>query len=647
MQASRNSCDWWLSYWVTHAVDQSNSTSNSTSDQSAFSIYLRLNKLPDASLPLADLNKSERSDWLTGGAYTDEIILMDFYYRSTASVNVLMNDLNNDNNNNSNNNNNFDENNNNIKFYMTVYAILAATSAIATIFRALLFAYGGIEAARVMHNQLIDSVFKASIMFFDTTPMGRLINRFSSDVFSIDDSLPFIFNIFLAQLFGIFGSIAICCYGLPFSAILILALSVVYYFIQRYYRHTSRELKRVTCVTQSPVYARFSETLIGLAVIRAHRQAKRFHLEFIRCLDLNQRAQFASRTIAQWLNIRFQMIGVALIAGVSILAVLQNQFGSVDPALVGLAISYVLSITNLLGGLILSFTETEKMMISVERLDEYIKDIPMEEEAGLNYANEIPPDWPTVGVVKFTDVTVKYRPHLPPAIKNVSFETRPGERIGVIGRTGSGKSSLFLALMRLVPLNSGAIFVDGVDCSALDLRKFRSKIAVIPQEPFLFGGTIRENLDLDSLQSDETIERSLAKCNMADVVARLGGLGFIVEERGQQFSVGQRQLLCLARTLLADTQILCIDEATANVDIATDNLIQRTIKEQFHGKTVLTIAHRLSTIMDSDRILVMCGGQLVEFDDPTYLLNDPNSMFSKLVKANSGSSAPDNDIVQL
>ncbi|GIY85871.1 multidrug resistance-associated protein 7 [Caerostris extrusa] len=445
------------------------------------------------------------------------------------------------------------------------------------------------------------------------------MNRFSSDVYCIDDAFPFILNIFLAQIFALAGCIIITCYALPLILIPVLILAVVYYKVQQYYRCTSRELKRLSSISLSPIYAHFSETLNGHSIIRAMSAVIRFQKENMERINSNLRACLATSAATQWLNIRLQFIGVAIVTAVAVIALLQKEYSHVDPGLVGLALSYVLSITALLNGTITSFTETEKEIVSVERVMQYI-------EASF-FA------WPTHGVISFINVSLQYRESCPYSLRNVSFETRPGEKIGVVGRTGSGKSSLIQVLFRMVDKFEGSVLIDGVNISNLSREKLRSNLSVIPQHPFLFSGTIRENLDPHFLKSDAQIWKALRECHMEEKVHGLGGLDMEVEEQGQNFSIGEKQLLCLARAFLRRSKILCMDEATASIDYQTDSLIRHTVRMAFRRSTILVIAHRIETILDCDRVIVMKEGQIIEIDKPSTLLSDQKSEFHRLVYA--------------
>uniref|UniRef100_A0A8B9GG68 ATP-binding cassette sub-family C member 10 n=1 Tax=Amazona collaria TaxID=241587 RepID=A0A8B9GG68_9PSIT len=579
MQASRNVSDWWLSHWIS-GISQTENTSV---------------MVCSASLPSPELLL-----FSTVALYAP---------RFSCPVSPSNGSL-------------------DVNFYLIVYGSIAGANSLFTILRAFLFAYGTIHAATVIHNRLLQRALKATVTFFDTTPTGRILNRFSSDLYSVDDSLPFILNIFLANMYGLLGMLVIITYGLPWIGLILIPLAALYFSIQRYYRRTSRELKRLYSITLSPIYTHFSETLSGLSTIRAMRATQRFELENQLRLEQNQHCLFASNTAMQWLDIRLQMIGVAVVTAIAGIAIIQHQKQLGNPGLVGLALSYALSVTNLLSGLISSFTLTETMMVSVERTEEYSTDIPMEPQDKLV---QVATDWPSQGLVEFQQVVLAYRADLPNALDGVSFIIYPGEKVGIVGRTGSGKSTLFLALFRMLELKSGQILLDGVN-SKLVVAQL-SRLAVIPQDPFLFSGSIRENLDPQGKRTDAELHEVLEQCHLWDTVIQMGGLDSELGERGKSLSVGQRQLVCLARALLTQAKVLCIDEATASVDQKTDQLLQQTIRQRFAGKTVLTIAHRLNTILDSDRVLVMQAGKVAELDSPTCLSQKDGSLFQRLLQS--------------
>uniref|UniRef100_A0A8C4Z699 ATP-binding cassette, sub-family C (CFTR/MRP), member 10 n=1 Tax=Gadus morhua TaxID=8049 RepID=A0A8C4Z699_GADMO len=583
MQASKNVSDWWLSHWISELRNNGSAWSNGSYTEAYTSPHLLLFSPGGLTAPLCS---------------------------PTASP--------------------FSNISSDVKFYLTVYASIASANTLFTAARAFLFAYGAIRAATVVHDRLLGRVLQATMGFFDATPTGRVLNRFSSDVSGVDDGLPFVLNILLANVFSLAGTLAVMAWSLPWVLAALLPLALLYHRTQRFYRHSSRELKRLSSVTLSPLYSHFSETLSGLATIRASHASARFEEESKRRLDNNQRCLFLSNAAMQWLDIRLQLVGVALVTGISTIAVLQHRYGSVDPGLVGLSLSYSLSITGLLSGLIFSFTQTEMQMVSVERTEEYSTCLPTEPQ---DHNPQVPASWPERGQLEFNGAVLCYREGLTNALDGVTLRVHPGEKVGVVGRTGSGKSSLFLAVFRLVELNQGAILLD--DCPRLGLTLCllagRSRLAIIPQDPFLFSGSVRENLDPCGRHPDQRLLAAVQDCHLEQLVSRMGGLDAEVGDRGSRLSLGQRQLLCLARALLTEANVLCIDEATASVDQQTDRLLQETIRDKFRDKTVLTIAHRINTIMDSDRVLVMHAGKVVEFDAPAALLQNDQSLFSRLV----------------
>ncbi|XP_073894074.1 ATP-binding cassette sub-family C member 10 isoform X18 [Macaca fascicularis] len=584
--ATRNAADWWLSHWISQlkAENSSQEVQASTSPASTglFSPQLLL--------------------FSPGNLYTPVFPLPKAAPNGSSDIH----------------------------FYLTVYATIAGVNSLCTLLRAVLFAAGTLEAAATLHRRLLHRVLMAPVTFFNATPTGRILNRFSSDVACVDDSLPFILNILLANAAGLLGLLAVLGSGLPWLLLLLPPLSIIYYHVQRHYRASSRELRRLGSLTLSPLYTHLADTLAGLSVLRATGATYRFEEENQRLLELNQRCQFATSATMQWLDIRLQLMGAAVVSAIAGIALVQHQQGLANPGLVGLSLSYALSLTGLLSGLVSSFTQTEAMLVSVERLEEYSCDLPQEPQG---QPLQLGTGWLTQGGVEFQDVVLAYRPGLPNALDGVTFCVQPGEKLGIVGRTGSGKSSLLLVLFRLLEPSSGRVLLDGVDISQLELAQLRSQLAIIPQEPFLFSGTVRENLDPRGLHKDRALWQALEQCHLSEVITSMGGLDGELGEGGRSLSLGQRQLLCLARALLTDAKILCIDEATASVDQKTDQLLQQTICKRFANKTVLTIAHRLNTILNSDRVLVLQAGRVVELDSPATLRNQPHSLFQQLLQS--------------
>ncbi|XP_072588595.1 ATP-binding cassette sub-family C member 10 isoform X5 [Vulpes vulpes] len=592
MQGTRNAADWWLSHWISQLKANKNNSQ----------------EMPAPTNPgSTGLLSAQLLLFSSGNLYTSV-----FPLPKTAS-----------------------NGSSDIRFYLTVYATIAGVNSFCTFLRAVLFAAGTLQAAATLHRRLLCRVLMAPVTFFDSTPAGQVLNRFSSDVACADDSLPFTLNILLANAAGLLGLLAVLGSGLPWLLLLLPALSVLYYRVQRHYRASSRELRRLSSLTLSPLYTHLADTLAGLPVLRAAGATSRFEEENQRLLELNQRCQFAASATMQWLDIRLQLMGATVVSAIAGIALVQHQQGLTNPGLVGLSLSYALSLTGLLSGLVSSFTQTETMLVSVERLEEYSCDLPQEPQGQLP---RLGIGWLTQGSVEFQDVVLVYRPGLPNALDGVTFRVQPGEKLGIVGRTGSGKSSLLLVLFRLLEPSSGRVLLDGVDTSQLELAELRSQLAIIPQEPFLFSGTVRENLDPQGLHEDRALWQALEQCHLSEVIVSLGGLDGELGEGGRSLSLGQRQLLCLARALLTDAKILCIDEATASVDQKTDQLLQQTICKRFANKTVLTIAHRLNTILNSDRILVLQAGRVVELDSPAALRSQPHSLFQQLLQSSQQGS---------
>ncbi|XP_069930768.1 ATP-binding cassette sub-family C member 10 isoform X2 [Oryctolagus cuniculus] len=618
MQATRNAADWWLSHWISQLKAAKNSSQEvpapaSLSSTGPFSPQLLLFTPGSLNTPVFPLPKAAPNG------------------------------------------------SSDVHFYLIVYATIAGLNSFCTLLRAVLFAAGTLQAAAALHHRLLHRVLMAPVTFFDCTPTGRVLNRFSSDVACVDDSLPFILNILLANAAGLLGLLAVLGSGLPWLLLLLPPLSVVYYRVQRHYRASSRELRRLGSLTLSPLYTHLADTLAGLPVLRAAGATDRFEEENQRLLELNQRCQFAASATMQWLDIRLQLMGAAVVSAIAGIALVQHQQGLANPGLVGLSLSYALSLTGLLSGLVSSFTQTEAMLVSVERLEEYCCDLPQEPQGQPLQGFS----WLAQGSVEFQDVVLVYRPGLPHALDGVTFCVQPGEKLGIVGRTGSGKSSLLLVLFRLLEPSSGRVLLDGVDTRQLQLAELRSQLAIIPQEPFLFSGTVRENLDPRGLHEDEALWQALEQCHLREVIGSMGecwalgagreqgrpgsavklpwlagGLDGELGEGGRSLSLGQRQLLCLARALLTEAKILCIDEATASVDQKTEQLLQQTIRKRFANKTVLTIAHRLSTILNSDRVLVLQAGRVVELDSPSALRSQPHSLFQQLLQSSQQAAHP-------
>jgi len=499
-----------------------------------------------------------------------------------------------------------------------------------------LVAVGVIRAARKMHDGMLVCVMRAPTRFFDTTPMGRILNRFTTDQYTLDNDLRQTVSMVLMCVIRVLQVSLFIIYVTPAFIPIVFPLGYVYFKVQEFYRSSSRELKRLESVAKSPIFSHFSETLNGLSTIRAFNAQHEFFDNSRRLNDTFSRSYFNNNASNRWLAIRLEFIGNVAVGSAALFAVLQSDSPS-DAGLIGLSITYALEVTGTLNWSIRTFTQLETYMIASERITEYTT---METEAAAVIESERPPkSWPSQGKLVFDNVMLRYREELDPALKGVSFSTEAGEKIGIVGRTGAGKTTLAVALFRITEIFSGTIRLDGVDVSKIGLDDLRTNIAIIPQDPVLFAGTIRSNLDPFSEYRDFDLESALDKVHMRDFVrAQKDGLLHEVKEGGSNLSVGQRQLLCMARALLRKAKVIVMDEATASVDMATDSLIQSTIREQFKDSTVLTIAHRLATVMACDRVMVLGDGRVMEMGDPATLSADTSSIFHEMTSSSSATS---------
>jgi ATP-binding cassette subfamily C (CFTR/MRP) protein 10 len=445
----------------------------------------------------------------------------------------------------------------------------------------------------------------------------------------VDDSLSSAINYLSTGLLGLIGILSTTVYSVPWFAIAIIPFSLVYYCLLNYSRFTVIQLKRLTRLSMTPVYANFDETLSGLITIRAFRQVPRFLMEGQSLLQAYIMCEYASCAAAGWLSLRLQLIGTMMVGLVAFTGVTQNYIKPIDASFFGLALTYMLTSAGILSGLIVSFTEVEKEMVSVERIFRLQTGDKEEVDGGGDPCDN---KWPTQANIKFVNAVLKYTPNSNNALDSISFEIESGERIAIVGRTGSGKSSVLMALFRCAELTSGSIYIDNVDISTVNLNGLRRAMAIVPQDPFLFAGTLRNSLDPLGLYDDQTIWQLLKGCQLADKIKQFdAGLETSVDNKC--FSSGERQLLCLTRSLLANRKILCLDEATASVDYKTDLLIRNMIKLHAKQCTIIAVTHRLDTIQDYDKAIVLENGRIVEYDRVQTLIGNKDSKFSLLMQS--------------
>mmetsp|Transcript_14532 Transcript_14532/g.49619 ORF Transcript_14532/g.49619 Transcript_14532/m.49619 type:complete len:1544 (-) Transcript_14532:156-4787(-) len=516
----------------------------------------------------------------------------------------------------------------NTGFYLGIYALITLISLGSVTVRSGFVAIGALRASVKLHNGMLERVLRAPTRFFDTTPTGRVLNRFTSDMYTLDNEMRETLSMMLMCLVRVIQVSLVIIYVTPTFLPIVIPLSYVYYRVQEFYRNSSRELKRLESVAKSPIFAQFSETLNGLSTIRSFGSQHNFVHNSQQLNDCFSRAYFGNNASNRWLAVRLEFIGNIAIGCASLFAVLQNASDPAAAGLVGLSITYALEVTGTLNWSIRTFTQLESYMVAAERVEEYTT---METEApAIVDSYRTADSWPSEGKLSFDNVKLRYREGLEPALKGITFATEAGEKVGIVGRTGAGKSTLAVALFRMVEIFEGTILLDGVDISKIGLDDLRKNVSIIPQDPVLFTGTIRSNLDPFSEYSDSSVDDALSKVHMLDYVRSNGGLLHVVQEGGKNLSVGQRQLLCMARALLRNAKVIVMDEATASVDMQTDSFIQETIREQFKHSTVLTIAHRLDTIKTCDRVMVLGEGRVLEMGHPSTLQKDTTSIFYKM-----------------
>ncbi|GIM00727.1 hypothetical protein Vretimale_5639, partial [Volvox reticuliferus] len=521
--------------------------------------------------------------------------------------------------------------------WLWVYGMLTGIVIVVAFVRSATFFEATLSAATSIHNAMARRVLRAPLSFFHTNPSGRIVNRFSKDQGQVDDLLPSCLFDALQSAFQVLGAFVLVAIAVPVILPVFLPLLAAFYWVRHRYIAASREMKRWEAVTRSPIFASFSATLKGLPTIRAYGAASRFDDAFLELMAHNGNWYFASISAARWIGVRLDAVaGTALLAAALLAVAMRDK---INTGVMALALTHVLQLTGLMQWVVRQTAEVENTMTSVERMLSYTE-LPSEAPRVAEGGGSPPPGWPKSGAITYQDVTAVYRPGLPSVLRDLSFFLAPGTSCGVVGRTGSGKSSLMLTLFRLIDVVHGRILLDGVDIAAVGLDALRRQLAIIPQDPVLFSGTLRSNLDPWGAHGDEALWEVLQAVQLRGAVAAMpGGLDAAMAECGGNLSVGQRQLFCLARALLQDAKVLALDEATANVDRATDQLIQSAVRDfahrdrEIHGRVLLVIAHRIDTILDTDHLLVLAAGQLVESGRPEELIAQRGGVFAGMAAA--------------
>uniref|UniRef100_A0A7M4EPW4 ABC-type glutathione-S-conjugate transporter n=1 Tax=Crocodylus porosus TaxID=8502 RepID=A0A7M4EPW4_CROPO len=502
-----------------------------------------------------------------------------------------------------------------------VFGVLGVIQAIGKFGSTAAVLLGGTIASRKLFRQLLENIARSPMMFFEQTSIGNLLNRFSKEMDAIDSVIPDKLKSLLGFLFNLLEIYIVIVLATPIAVVAIVPLTVLYAAFQNFYVATSCQLRRLEAASRSPIYSHISETFQGSGVIRAYKAQQRFISQNDFRVDENQRMCFPGVVADRWLAANLEFLGNSIVLFAALFAVINKK--QLTPGIAAFSISYALQITGILNWMVRSWTEIENNVVSVERVKEYST---TPKEVSQSQA------WPTEGRIEFRNYSLQYRPNLELALKNITITIRGQEKIGIAGRTGAGKSTLAVGLLRLVEAAEGEISIDGINIAHIGLHDLRTKITIIPQDPILFSGSLRMNLDPLNTYCDADIWTALELTQLKNFVLNLPDqLNYECSEQGENLSIGQKQLLCLARALLRKTKILVLDEATASVDVEMDLHIQSMIRTQFKECTVLTIAHRVNTILDCNRILVLENGQIAEFDTPEKLMAQ-KGLFYRLVE---------------
>uniref|UniRef100_A0A8C5GGQ2 ATP-binding cassette, sub-family C (CFTR/MRP), member 8 n=1 Tax=Gouania willdenowi TaxID=441366 RepID=A0A8C5GGQ2_GOUWI len=516
-------------------------------------------------------------------------------------------------------------------WYLSVFSVLCCLGIILCLATSVAVEWTGLKVAKELHFNLLNKIILAPMRLFETTPLGSILNRFSTDTNTIDQHIPTTLECLSRSTLLCFSALGVISYVTPVFLIALLPLAVTCYFIQKYFRVASRDLQQLEDSTQLPLLSHFSETVEGLTTIRALRYEPRFRQRLLQFTDANNIASLFLTAANRWLEVRMEYIGACVVLVAAVASITNSLYNQLSTGLVGLGLTYALMVSNYMNWMVRNLADMEVQLGSVKRINALLKTEPENYEGLLT---QVPDGWPKQGEIKIQNLSVRYDATLKPVLKNVHADISPGQKVGICGRTGSGKSSFSLAFFRMVDMFEGRIVIDDIDISKLPLQTLRSRLSIILQDPFLFSGTIRFNLDPEMKATDQMLWEALEIAQLKPVVKSLpGGLDAMVTEGGENFSQGQRQLFCLARAFVRKSSILIMDEATASIDMATESILQKVVMTAFADRTVVIIAHRVHTILNADLVIVMKRGIILEYDTPQALLDKHDSIFASFVRA--------------
>lgn len=518
------------------------------------------------------------------------------------------------------------------ELYLVAYASFAIGTTVFCFARALVFTHAAMTAATNLHRQMAEGVFRSPQLFFDQNVAGRILNRFGKDQATVDEMFPVQAQITFEFVLASLGTLIFIGVLIPWLLLAALLILFTFFYLQRRYVAISRELKRLEALSRSPLYSHFTQTLQGVVSVRAYGSQSDMHMVFMALIDGNHRPFILFAHMSRWLSTRMEFAtSIYATLAAALIVALKD---SISPGLAGVILAQSVQLTQILQFAIREMAETENQLTSVERIEAYTK---LSSEADPKTpSGVIDTSWPSRGEIEFQNYTLTYRVELPPVLNSISFKVSANEKLGVLGRTGVGKSSLAAALFRMVENSgcSGDILIDGVNIKLVGLDDLRQRLSIIPQDPVLFQGSLRFNLDPFGIYCDTDMFEALTRVNLIKKIQSLNrGLDSLIAPNGENFSVGERQLVCLARSILRRSQVILMDEATATIDDETDSLIQAIIRKAFRERTVLTIAHRIDSVIDCDRVLVLApGGRIAELDSPSILLEENRGMFAEMVR---------------